>query len=429
MLFHLDGNSNTALGASTMYNDTNGVGNTAIGSQVMYESLTSSYNTAVGYKAMYNNTDINSLVAIGDSALFNNGIGATGVEATNNTAIGSKALAANTTGQKNTAVGFKSLRSNSSGDYNTAVGYLSLFTNSSGDYNIAAGYNALTSNSDGDYNTAIGVQALHDNSGGYSNTAIGNSALYSNQSGYQNTAIGRRAGYNSTGDGNVFIGFEAGYSATGDNKLYLDNDNNSIPLIFGDFSLRRIGLGTVSPGATLEIQSSGTTEDPFRVRVGSSTKLRVWSGSGSVSIGINTEGPTDGLLVRGDVVPRYHKDADLGADGVAWDNVYHDDLYNQGASAFEGRNLTDEILEHPPKPKKPGSFDYQTERGDVELDPGAMPEGLSDQNSLLTDEIASFNYKTNYEQQLQIVKLEQENETLRNIIADLEKRLSELESQ
>ena len=96
----------------------------------------------------------------------------------------------------------------------------------------------------------------------------------------------------------------------------------------------------------------------------------------------------------------------LGQGGLAWDDIYYDDLFNQGAAAFTDRQVTEEILKHPPMAKKPGMFDYMTERGLVELNPNSLPEDLHEGFDLLTDEMTTYNYKANYEQQLQIEKLQ-----------------------
>ena len=65
-----------------------------------------------------------------------------------------------------------------------------------------------------------------------------------------------------------------------------------------------------------------------------------------------------------------------------------------------------------------------------------MPPGLADENSLLTDEISSYNYKTNYEQQLiinaqkeKIESLEKENNEIMQLLKKLEQRLSRIENK
>ena len=108
--------------------------------------------------------------------------------------------------------------------------------------------------------------------------------------------------------------------------------------------------------------------------------------------------------------PWVHKGVDLGLNGKAWDNVYADDYINQGSAAFTDRIVTDELVLYPPTPKKEGMFDYMNERGLEGLDPNTLPPDLSEGNGLLIDEMTSYNYKANYEQQLQINSLKAENE-------------------
>lgn len=308
------------------------------------------------------------------------------------------------------------------GDYSTAMGYN---TKASGSYSTAMGYNTLAS---GNYSTALGGYTIADDSYstamGYNTTASG---YYSTAMGFGTTAGGDQStamGYNATASGPYSIAIGRGIEVSGNSSIGIGLNNQSGTLISQSNTMAimggKVGIGDSSPEASLEIHSSGTTEDPLRVRVGSATKLRVWASNGSISMGTNTIGPNDGLLVKGNIVPSANKGADLGADGVVWDDIYYDDLHNQGASAFNGRILTKELIDFPPLPKRPGSDDYLTERGDEELDPASMPPGLADENSLLTDEITSFNYKANYEQQLKI-------EILLKQVKLLEKRLNELE--
>lgn len=130
-----------------------------------------------------------------------------------------------------------------------------------------------------------------------------------------------------------------------------------------------------------------------------------------------------------DFGPWTHKTTDLGGNGKAWDNVYYDDLINQGAASFNDRIVTEELLLFPPKDKKPGDFDYMTERGDIELDPNSLPESLSEDNGILTDEMTSYNYKANYEQQLQINDLKEQNKKLEEEIQSLKKLINEMISE
>jgi len=113
---------------------------------------------------------------------------------------------------------------------------------------------------------------------------------------------------------------------------------------------------------------------------------------------------------------------------MAWDDIYYDDLFNQGAAAFVNRNVTSEIVNHPPKAKKAESFDDKTDRGLPELDPASLPEGLHQNNAILTDELTTYNYKTNYEQQLLIDAQEQTIQQQQKTITLLQQKLSEMDA-
>lgn len=120
-----------------------------------------------------------------------------------------------------------------------------------------------------------------------------------------------------------------------------------------------------------------------------------------------------------DFSPWQHKATDLGISGKAWDNVYADDYINQGSSSFNDRSVSEEIIKYPPVDKKPGDFDYKTERNDIEVDPNTLPPSLYENNGILIDEMTTYNYKANYEQQLQI------NE-LKDLVKELQKEIEEL---
>lgn len=138
-----------------------------------------------------------------------------------NTAIGNRALNANVEGNANTAVGFRSLYSNAvTGDgLNTAIGTESL-ANATGVRNQALGSNAGWYQTGGDQNVYIGAYA-------------GNGIASHSKS--NNVMIGYASGSRCEGSGNVFIGDEAGYHESGSNKLYIQNNNSSSPLIYGEF--------------------------------------------------------------------------------------------------------------------------------------------------------------------------------------------------
>jgi hypothetical protein len=99
----------------------------------------------------------------------------------------------------------------------------------------------------------LGYQSGNSNTGN-GITAVGYQSLFSNGTGNNNTAIGWGAGYNnSSGSANVFLGYKAGFNETGSDKLYIANSEVNPPLIYGDFTAGRVGIGTITPGAALEI--------------------------------------------------------------------------------------------------------------------------------------------------------------------------------
>jgi len=152
--------------------------------------------------------------------------------------------------------------------------------------------------------------------------------------------------------------------------------------------------------------------------VSGSIEMRT-SGSAGIAEQINFRMNDSNIFAYTDFGPWLHKTTDLGSNGKAWDDFYFDDAINQGAAAFLDRIVTEEIMNFPPVEKTEGMFDYMTERGDVELDPDFLPPSLSANNGILTDEMTTYNYKANYEQQQQINDLKEENAQLRAQIAEI----------
>lgn len=86
------------------------------------------------------------------------------------------------------------------------------------------------------------------------------------------------------------------------------------------------------------------------------------------------------------------------------------------------------MLDHQPQEKKDGAFDEFTDKGAKELDPASLPESLTQENSILIDEMTTYNYKANYEQQQQLEALKKENVQLKALLLQLEQRLSAIEN-
>ena len=158
------------------------------------------FNTFLGDDALLNNIGFYN-TAIGAQTLLNNTNGA------GNTANGYRALFNNTSGSGNTATGEVALWLNTTGGGNTATGGSALNKNTTGFFNTATGVSALTLNTTGSNNTAAGANALLYNTTGNGNTADGEEALFSNTTGSDNIALGYQAGQNLTaGSHNIYIG-------------------------------------------------------------------------------------------------------------------------------------------------------------------------------------------------------------------------------
>lgn len=200
--------------------------------------------------------------------------------------------------------------SSSTGANNTFLGYGAAFLNTSGHNNTVLGYGAGYYLDDGEYNTIMGSEAGFKNMQGGANTFIGANAGENNQTGNYNTYIGAMSGHNATGSHNVFLGYGAGYNETGSNKLHINNSTSGTPLIYGDFSLDRVGINTSSPQATLDV--NGDVEaDSFTGDGSGLTNLPVedsyWTKASGVlycdtlDIGLGTSNPDEQLHVSGKI--------------------------------------------------------------------------------------------------------------------------------
>jgi hypothetical protein len=138
-------NYNTALGAEAL-NVNTGNYNTAIGFRALHATDLFSHfnsgesNTAVGAQTLFNNTTGGSNIATGVNALFNNTTG------DSNTATGVNALFATSTGARNTALGFEALLNNT-GAQNIAVGHGAGAALTTGNKNIYLGHPGVASES------------------------------------------------------------------------------------------------------------------------------------------------------------------------------------------------------------------------------------------------------------------------------------------
>lgn len=168
-------------------------------------------------------------------------------------------------GLRNTSFGDSSYNGNTGID-NSSLGFLALLQNTTGSINNSLGAGTLEKNTTGNHNVACGSNALGSNTTGSSNVVVG----------YENTKQGTGANMNTalgTSDGNenstrcVSIGYSAGANQR-TNAIALGTfskpDCNNCAVLGGggggSNSSFKVGIGTSSPAADLDIrQSTGIT--------------------------------------------------------------------------------------------------------------------------------------------------------------------------
>lgn len=137
---------------------------------------------------------------------------------------------------------------------NTAfgVGALSLGAAVAG-ANVAIGNNSLQYNLKGVSNTAIGHSSLKNNTSG-GNSGVGTSALIALVDGGGNTAFGYRAGSGLvSGTNNIVIGANTELPETASNQMNIGNLLFATGLSAIGAPASRVGIGTASPAAKLDI--------------------------------------------------------------------------------------------------------------------------------------------------------------------------------
>ncbi|HVI08066.1 MAG TPA: hypothetical protein VND65_07195 [Candidatus Binatia bacterium] len=149
-------------------------------------------------------------------------------------------------------------------------------TTMTGQQNTASGVLALVNDTSGQQNTAFGDSALVSNTAGSYNAAGGDSALFMNTTGAANTGFGYFTGItqdlsNMTGTGNTFLGYSAAIgtgsftNATAIGANAEVNASNAMVLgsikgVNGATASTSVGIGTIAPGATFDVEApSGTT--------------------------------------------------------------------------------------------------------------------------------------------------------------------------
>jgi len=199
---------------------------------------------------------------LGDSAgMVTNGM--------RNVFVGYQAGYSNTDGADNTFIGDSTGYWNTIGGSNVFIGNWAGYATTDGGLNAFIGTYAGMNNTTGQRNTFVGPFAGSLNTTGLRNTFVGLSAGAYNTTGSNNTYIGRIAGFeNQTGDSNVFIGNAAGRYEMGSDKLYIANSKTSEPLIYGDFSQKKLKFHANSLETTGEFKASGEVRSEQRFNTG-----------------------------------------------------------------------------------------------------------------------------------------------------------------
>jgi hypothetical protein len=225
----------------------------------------------------------------------------------NNTCYWYSALQLNTTGNENTAYGNQSLQANTTWSWNTANWHQSLLSNRTGNQNSAYGKYSLRFNDSWANNTALGANTLTSNVAWSNNTSVWVDSLYNLVSWNNNTVYWYLWWFNLTnGANNTAIGSSTNFpNPTWSDQLNIAN------IIFGtntNWSVwspaGNIGIGTVAPGAKLEVagQVKITGGAPWlgKVLTSDATGLATWMDtvSGSTAAGIVSGGWTQDYLSK-----------------------------------------------------------------------------------------------------------------------------------
>ncbi|HBB67601.1 MAG TPA: hypothetical protein DCZ93_09965 [Elusimicrobia bacterium] len=239
-----------------------------IGGSTVLAKIPGEYSFAVGNDA--------GKVSVGDYNTFvGNSVGTNNTAGHRNTFLGSMAGDYNTTGNYNTFIGMNAGAFNTTGAYNTVVGMAAGTANGGANVNIGAYAGSITT---GSGNVLVGYSAgKFLGAFAYSNTFLGDDAGGSSTSGFGNVFIGGAAGGENNGDSNIVIGSNQDLSSPS-----ASGELNIGGVLFGNLSVRTIGISTRAPQAALDVVSTGTASNIY---------AQIWrNGSGVVVASMTSQG-------------------------------------------------------------------------------------------------------------------------------------------
>lgn len=262
---------NTFFGYSSGKVFTTGINNVGIGQNSLSSLTTSSENVAFGESA---------LAAITDGGGGNTAIGKSALAASNgfsNTAVGRTSLVATTTGSENTALGRSSLFNNTTGSFNTAIGRNSLMANTTGNENTGIGFGSQVAGPDLTNATAVGSKAFANCSNCIILGSINgvNTAISSVRVGIgtpsPDATLDVRRGANSTITANLYGSKWITHINYGaEEHTYIRGGRDSANVLINDgATLGNVGIATSNPQYKLDV--NGVTRVPL---------LRLWNSPG-----------------------------------------------------------------------------------------------------------------------------------------------------
>jgi hypothetical protein len=308
--YNVDGSVNTAIGTAALSNNSSGNYNTALGAYSLYYNTVGHDNVAVGVDALNGNTTGNNNVGVGSEALKFNVIGK------DNVAVGTQALMNNVSGSDNIALGSGALSSNTAGLRNIALGQSAL-QGATGTNNIALGYFAGQADTQGfvqqsglNNTVALGGEALVQASnsivlgtakpGALTKVGIGTSIPLNPLSVMPiqySTGTASQSGATITGVGTTFTS-----AMVGSQIVFADGSTAAITAFTNATTLTasvsqtvvaqnyrihnagfqvdtsgRVGIGTLSPAATLDVLGSAT----IKAKADSTSLVQIQNATGA----------------------------------------------------------------------------------------------------------------------------------------------------